>query len=412
MGTLATGITFIPISTSNEQWRLTVLHRTLEALGGVQKIKEAVVAYERTAHLPLEQRCERVALGPGYSSSYLVFDLAGFKTTFQFSRPNSPLPVPYVTLEIPRGSFASDLVGDPMRVEVFAAEWVRLCEMQGAELAYFSEGFSTIEEERLQTFFAALQENNLSTIANSNWRTYLSPSLMDRWQEQLKQPGRYRMERLPSGAAVCSSGRGYNPVMGDANSETFLQAEFLSTQIQRHPEIEGAQKLLRLIEQEVEKLHAIEAQDIEDIEDDELYHERFHENMQVEDLARARMFQIRATWTYALQSSGLVGVVQDVQGEDGETIEVPVIEDEGRTWIYPTLLYPFEVQDEEWSDPHEGLEIQVFTLLNAAQQNIISGEPPRVVVFFWRGVTQEVREQLEAMGARVEVSPNPIPLLG
>ena len=106
-----------------------------------------------------------------------------------------------------------------------------------------------------------------------------------------------------------------------------------------------------------------------------------------------------------MQSSGLIGVVQEVQGEDGETIEVPVLADEGRTWVYPTLLYPFEVQDEQWSDPNEGLEIQIFTLLKAAQHHTIAGKPPMVVVFFWRGVTQEVRDQLEAMGARVEVSP-------
>ena len=269
MGTLATGITFIPISTSNEQWRLTVLHRTLEAVGGVQKIKEVDVASEKTAHLSLEQRCERVALGTNYGFSYLVFDIAGFKTTFRFSRPNSQIPVPYIILEIPRGSFV-DFVGDPMRVEVFAAEWVRLCEMQEAELAYFSEGTSNEEVIRLQPLFAAYQENNLNEIAGSSWRTYLSPSLTTRWQGQLKQRGGSRLEMLPSGAAVFSSGRGYNPIMGNANDETFLQAEFLITQIQRHPEIEGAQKLLRLIEQEVEKLHAIDAQDIEDIEDDEL----------------------------------------------------------------------------------------------------------------------------------------------
>jgi hypothetical protein len=394
----ATGIIFVSASIPDERRRLTVLSRTLKALGGVKKIKEAFAPAERISHLSLEQRCERAALSTKHGGGFLKFDLAGFETTCRFSHTDNQTLHPYVILEIPRNSFGSSLTGDPMRVELFAAEWGHLCESQEAELAYFSEGFPH-EDQRVQSFVDALENDDLQEIVGSNWRTYLSLALAVRWQQQ-GHPRMSRTELLPSGAYIFSSGRGYNPVLGDANAETFLHADFLRAQIQLHPEIKGHERLLSLINQEVQTLQAIEAQPAE-----ERYYENSHANVAAQDQARRNLFQVRATWACALQSRDLVGVAQVWTGGDPpRTLEFPVVADGGRTWLLPTLLHPFDLNDEAWNDAEAGLKARVRSLLATSRQNLIAGEPPRLLVYFWRGVTPEVREALLAMGADVEVA--------
>src|SRR5579883_2319790 len=118
MATLATGMAFFPDSLSNEQWQLQILHRTLEALGGIGQVKEVVAPTERISHLSLEQQCERAALNTKYGGGCVKFDIAGFETTCRFSHPGTSIHLPHMILEMPRNSFGSRLTGDPMRARI------------------------------------------------------------------------------------------------------------------------------------------------------------------------------------------------------------------------------------------------------------------------------------------------------
>lgn len=106
---------------------------------------------------------------------------------------------------------------------------------------------------------------------------------------------------------------------------------------------------------------------------------------------------------------GLVGELKSAQGAvdvngveqkfplDQGSVEVDVVADKGSTWIESKNVNPFGKGSTNWAP----LEAQVNALLEAAKQNPCNGAPPRVVVQFWRGVSLEVAEALEAMGAEV-----------
>ncbi len=77
----------------------------------------------------------------------------------------------------------------------------------------------------------------------------------------------------------------------------------------------------------------------------------------------------------------------------------------------PVNRGPFGVEDDVWTIPGIGLRAQVRDLLAVAEQHPVAGQPPQVVVVFWKGVSQVVRDALTAMGAQVEVSAHTVPLI-
>ncbi len=404
MGMISTGYTFFRVSEPDERWRITMLHRTLEALGGSQQIKKAFAKAEDTTTLSLEQVCERAALSK--RGGYLTFDLAGFRTDLEFPRENSPAPFYYLTWEVPTGAFLQ-VQGDPMRVEIFGEAWTRLCDAQGAEVAFFPDGIRD-SEVFIPDYLSALQQNNLHELVGPGyWRTYFSQAAADRWHNQLIETWKDQSEILPSGALILYAGRGYNPEWGDWDA--LLNARFLIKQIESHTEVPGSERLLEILHREEQQLQAIEDQPTE-----LRYHENTSINRAVLKQARIQLDYVRATWACALQQTGLVGVEQSVTSKeyDGTTeqVLVPIVADQGRTWVIATLLHPFHLDEPAWNDLQTGLEAQVWRLLIAAEHHLSLGESPRVVVYFWRGVSEQVRETLLAMGVSVEVADH-LPLL-
>ncbi len=408
MGNPSTGYTFIRVSDTGEQWRLTALQKTLNILGGFGCIKEAFAAAEDTEHLPLAQVCERAALSA--RGGYIKFDLAGFGTTLDFPPTkfaNVQPHVRYLTVEVPKRAF-TELAGDPMRVELFAAAWARLCDAQQAEIAYFSEAIAN-SESFVAEDVQAVEQENLDELVNTTayWRTYLSPAVVERWYTRIKPHRLKRLQRLPSGAFVLAAGLGSNPQLGDLDAP--LHMRFLIDNIEAHSAIPGAERLRNTLRQDLYQYEEIEKQSVE-----VRYHEKSHENHLIFQQIRADLDAIRAVWAYARRSEGVVGVEQEIAYEvgDGKTeqIQVSVVTNGGRTWVLPTLLYPFTLNEKAWNDEQEGLEIRVLYLLEAAEHYARGGEKPRLFVYFWRDVSQEVHDALRAMGVDVEVA-DALPIL-
>jgi hypothetical protein len=410
MGEQPRGHTFISVSEPGEKWRVATLHRTLEALGGIQHIKKAYAYTERDTSLSTEQMCDRITRNP--EGGELLFDLAGIETTLWFPnfRHLSRFPllpqghIQYIELGVAKYDFGEP-PGDPMRIELFAQQWAHLCEAQEAIAAIFTMG--TLDEDvYIPEFVAALQTYDLEALApGRNWRTYLAPTIAKRWEQALEESGIDRIEVLPSGGLVLTSEllRGYNPVSG--NTDLIPNAQFLLEQIALHREIAGAEHLLALLSQQATKLQEIENQQAKTWS---------RENSLMEEQIRTQLHHIRATWACALQSPGLIGVAQTVPlesvGEASETIAVPVIAHHGHTWLYPTLSYPFDLHDPAWNAPQHGLENRIWHLLDAAQHNPIAGAPPRIIVYFWRNVSPQVHHALTQMGATVEIADH-LPIL-
>ncbi|MBV9617470.1 MAG: hypothetical protein JO031_18610 [Ktedonobacteraceae bacterium] len=161
--------------------------------------------------------------------------------------------------------------------------------------------------------------------------------------------------------------------------------------------------MLDLLRQEEQLLQAIEDQSTEI-----RYHENSYTNRMILDQARIQLDQVRATWACALRQTGLVGVAQTMVSQERqgttEQVLVPIVADQGRSWIIATLLFPFDLDDPAWNAPQSGLEALVWSLLIAAEHQQRRGETPHVLVYFWRGVSEQVHEALLAMGAGVEVA--------
>lgn len=410
-----TGYAFFRAAESEEQWRLAVLHRLLETLGGSHRIKDAGTYFVDTYKLPLEQRIERAVLNQ--RGGFLEFDLAGVSMTLRFPEWDQS-PMRYFALECLAGEFrgfdptidppdeapVKGMERDPMRVEVFAQEWVRFCEAQGAYVAFFSNWVWFNSDDLIPYYLEDLEQNDiLSIVKSSSWRTYLSPTAVKRFQEQLEQPWKGRSEQLPSGARVFA-GRGYNPFWDDRDAPT--NAHFLLQQIEPHTEVAGSEHLVGLLRQVAQRLQ--ESKEM-------LARSEFDAYRAMLRQVRPRLDDVRATWACARLQKGLVGVQQEVtiRQEDGTTqqIYVPVIADQGHTWLVASLLYSFNLDEEAWSDPQSGLAVQTQRLLEAAKyQQSTGGTSPRVVVYFWRGVSEQVRQALLEMGVSVEVADH-LPLL-
>ncbi len=389
--------------------RKALIERLLAFIGGPQQIlnQEVDLLYtniNELSELSLLDRLERLGQSDEPGSFYI--DLGGFTTYIWFERPRQGCRWLVLVLMVDRYDFL-EIEGDPARVEIFAAAWVRLCEALEATAAVLSKEVGYDRPQWIEEHLAALRSRDMTAfVTNVDWRTYLEPELGRLWREQVEEPHRYyiRWEELPSGALLIEAGEGYNPEMGDRDA--VYHARFLIDQLTRHPEVSGSEHLLETLYQEEKRLLRIE---------DEANYGKHGKNARYDPEGRRQsrliLDEIRATWLCALERPGLVGVQQTFASEPGQaSVVVPIVADGGREWIIATLRHPFDLNAADWNDPQTGLQGRVQRMLAAARQHPVRGEPPRVVVFFWRGVSSEVRAELSAWGVGVEVADH-LPIL-
>ena len=392
----AVGFVFIPIQPDEEDWKKHLVRRVFQALGGFQRVKEVHVL-DTPVHPPNEQDIELIGSSK-FGGNLVCPDFAGFWMVLAICRTRPGAAYQPLYLNVSSRSF-SNIQGDPMRVEAFAAAFVQLCESLDAAAAYFSEARYTSPDELIDEGLNLLQREDIQGFfSQSGWRAYFHPQRIANWREKLDLRYEKWVEELPSGALVIADWRGYNPQLGDGDA--LPNARFLLAQVERRAEIAGAHVLLSMLRQEEKRLLRIE-----DDADYSKHREDAHYDSQSMREARAVLDEVRATWACALERPGLVGVQQPFSGAAGqEEIMVPIVADEGREWLLATLLHPFDLNSAEWNDPETGMQARVQRLLDAARQHPIKGEPPRVVIYFWRGVTPEVREALISLGAGIEVA--------
>ncbi|MDQ2905701.1 MAG: hypothetical protein M3Y81_19415 [Chloroflexota bacterium] len=389
------GIIFIP--TQLLASRKALIERILTFIGGPQQIlkQEVDLLYDNISDLSLLEALERLSQSDEPGSFYI--DLGGFTTRIWFEQPQQEYC--WFLLMVDKYAFL-EIEGDPARVESFSAAWVRFSEAMQASAAVFS---NAVYDKTLwiEEHLAALLSRDMEAfVTNVDWRTYLEPALGRLWREQAQEPHRYfiRAEELPSGALLVEAGEGYNPEMGDGDA--LYHARFLIEHLTRHPEVSGSGRLLETLDQEEKRLLRIE---------DEANYGKHGKNARYdpegEREARMILDEVRATWLCALERPGLVGVQQTFASEPGQaSVVVPIVAEEDREWIIATLRRPFDLNAADWNDPQTGLQGRVQRMLTAARQHPVKGEPPRVLVFFWRGVSSEVRAELSAWGADIEVA--------
>ncbi|MDQ2713819.1 MAG: hypothetical protein M3Z08_02820 [Chloroflexota bacterium] len=389
------GIIFIP--TQLLASRKALIERILAFIGGPQQIlnQKVDLLYENVSGLSLVDTLERLSQSDEPGSFYI--DLGGFTTDIWFEQPQQGYC--WLVLMVNKYDFL-EIEGDPARVESFAAAWVRFCEAMQASAAVFSKAVYD-RTQWIEEHLAALLSRDMATfVTNVDWRTYLEPELGRLWREQEQEPHRYfiRAEELPSGALLIEAGEGSNPEMGD--EDALYHVRFLIEHLTRHPEVSGSERLLKTLYQEEKRLLRIN-------DDADYGKHRNNAYYDAEGARESRMIlgEVRATWLCALERPGLVGVQQTFASEPGQAeVVVPIVAEEGREWIIATLRRPFDLNAVDWNDPQTGLQGRVQRMLAAARQHPVRGEPPRVVVFFWRGVSPEVRAELSAWGAGVEVA--------
>lgn len=404
MSTPSMGFLFIPSSNINN---MEILQYCLKALGSIEQVRDVFIVGENTANLSQEQAC--TLLSRNKRGGSISIDIAGFNTEIWFT-PDSTQSAEgyqYLRIEVPYWEFA-EIEGDPMRVELFAMAWVHLCETLHVQAAYFHSHNAGKIENIAQACINKLHKGAFWEFTRTRyWRCYLAPSAAAEWQNQNRQAEHSwaeSLEALHSGALVLSRNEYYNPELG--NNDALLNTRFLIQQLSQHPEICNMNILLKILHQEGKRLLRIES--------DGIYTKHGAEaQIDYEGLTESRTIldEVRATWACALHRPGLVGVQQIFSNAAEHTeVVVPIVADNGREWMLPTLLYPFNLASTKWNDLETGLRARVQRLQETAQQYKIADKPPRVGVYFWRGVTTEVQEALNAMHAGIEIADR-LPLL-
>jgi hypothetical protein len=418
----ARGFWFVPIPLDTPTWKTQLIERIFNHFGIAPEIENTGIkltyhhlypSRSLTPDMGREQMIGMMAVHePGWSIVRSNFGGFGAYITCYHTQPQSAYQI--FDIDVDKHAF-SDIQGDPMKVEAFSAEWVRMCEVLGAEVAYFSEATYSSPDELSNEGLTFLQQENLQGFVNYGWwRTYLYPRTIENWQEKLDLSQEEQVEHLPSGALLIANGNGYNPQIGDFDA--LPNARFLLTQVEKRAEIPGADQLLSIVRHEEKHLARIyDDQDYAKHHDEAFY--------DWEGLAQARVVldEVRATWACALERPGLVGVQQAF----AEVI-VPVVADGGREWILPTLLFPVDkaqiVKKDErrrqrlakreaaWSDIETGLLGRVLWMQERAKGILVDGESPRIVVYCWRGVSPDVQGELQSLGVQVEVADH-LPLL-
>lgn len=122
-----------------------------------------------------------------------------------------------VRIEVNQRDFLT--LPDPEAIDRFIARWTAFCEQSGAEFGYFSEYQEEMEPgyRRDEIVIPCLCCEMDYLVKKCFWLPYLGPLLAPHWSRQ--GPYLRRTDSLSSGALVLHAGRGYNPIMGDGESE-------------------------------------------------------------------------------------------------------------------------------------------------------------------------------------------------
>ncbi len=308
---------------------------------------------------------------------------------------------------------------DPALVEDLSDRWLATCEALQVTYGYYSDSALATVEHR-QVVLKRLAEGEIDQqVSNAHWRSYMGTPLMARWGDEIQQlaefrlgplqpagehyyiqrqdplqpAGSYFIEQRPSGALLLAAGLGYNPCKGDFDLEQ--QAQFLLRQIEPHQQLPGVAALLAGLREEVQgRIARIEAA------------EPSNTDWNAVSQSRAYLNGVRGLWASAQEHSGLVGVNESravrLAGGQETTAVIPVVAGNGQEWLVPINREPFGTKDAAWNDLTTGLQAQVEKLLLAADQHLVNGAPPRIIVVFWKGGSAEVQQALVNMGAQVE----------
>lgn len=161
-----------------------------------------------------------------------------------------------------------------------------------------------------------------------------------------------------------------------------------------HPGVTGTAELVRRVRRQLDgPLHSME--------------------LGVAETTAARLLGLRenlaavwAEWESAMEHSGRgpVEVARRFSYVDRETgkvdyVDVDVAADFGRLWVEVKNRRPFTTESSTWDD----LQLQMRSLLQAAEQNTTRDCPRHLVVEFRRGVAPSVADALAQMGVEVQV---------
>ncbi len=400
------GLIFIPEQRIASRGEL--IERILAFIGGPEQIvdQDIDILGVNTRDLAPSEILER--LSSSDDPGWFLIDLGGFRTEVWFESPQQGYYFP--RLSVDKYAFL-EIEGDPGRVEVFSAAWVRFCETLQASAAVFSRELGYFDGRQIiERRLAALLKRDMAAFQiNVDWRTYLEPELGQLWREQ-KQRDPLLVEELSSGALVIHGEPGYNPELGDF--DTVLQMNFLINYLETHLDLPGSSRLLARLQQQregpLQRYLELREATIHVISWTKESSAWLREEQALFQSIRKVLAEVRATLACAHNLPNVVElsrsvILREETGEERE-FEIPIVRTAGQVWTIATLLYPFKLDSPEWRDEQEGLQTRVQRLLAAAQQHPVGGEPPRVVVFFWRGVSPEVRAALLALGVRVEVA--------
>lgn len=123
---------------------------------------------------------------------------------------------------------------------------------------------------------------------------------------------------------------------------------------------------------------------------------------------RSNLDGVQAEFRGMFGETGVVGTGRKVPPRPGEKpiFDVDIMADNGRTWIDVKRVEPFGVESSTWTGKpgtgggmaKKGLRAMAEDLCEAAKNNPVDGNPPKVVYDFPSGVSAAVAKALKAIG--------------
>lgn len=123
---------------------------------------------------------------------------------------------------------------------------------------------------------------------------------------------------------------------------------------------------------------------------------------------RANIDGLQAEFRGMFGQTGVIATGRKVPARPGEkpTFDVDIMADNGRTWIDVKRVEPFGVESSTWKGKpgtgggmaKKGLRAMAEDLCEAAKNNPLDGQAPKVVYDFPLGVSEAVAKALKAIG--------------
>lgn len=161
------------------------------------------------------------------------------------------------------------------------------------------------------------------------------------------------------------------------------------------PHVRGVKEWLEKLEGEAKQLDKMLAGDLEAIPDKVTG-------------ARANIDGIQAEFRRVFGETGVIATGHKVPPRPGgtPTFDVDILADNGRTWIDVKSVEPFGVESSTWKGKpgtgggkaKKGLRAMAEDLCEAAKNNPVDGQVPKVVYDFQLGVSEAVAKALKAIG--------------